>query len=74
MIDIVSVDPDHSVLHKISKQNVIDTIKNLELSLFSSDIQENVKNEIRAKVTRNINNNLKKQSHISNENRTERNR
>ena len=69
VIDIVSLGPDHSVSYKFSKQNVIDTIKNLEPSLLSLDIQENLKNEIREKVTCNINNNLKKQYHISNEDR-----
>ena len=44
VIDIVSLGPDHSISHKISKQNVIDSIKNLKSSLISLDIQENLKN------------------------------
>ena len=55
-----------TVLHKkISKQDVIDTIKNGESSLLSLDINSDLKNEIREKVTNNIMHNFNKDRGMS---------
>ena len=65
VVDIVSLGPNDSVPQKISKQDVIDTIKNVESSLLSLDINSDLKNEIREKVTNNIMHNFNKDTHIS---------
>ena len=54
MLLISSLRPNYSVSQKISKQDVIDTIKNVESSLLSLDINSDLKNKIREKVTNNI--------------------
>ena len=52
------------------KQHVIDTIKNVECSLLSLDIDSDLKNVIREKVTNNIMHNFNKDTHISMEDRS----
>ena len=69
VVDIVSLGPNYSVPQKISKQDVIDTIKNVESSLLSLDINSDLKNEIIEKVTNNIMHNFNKDTHISMEDR-----
>ena len=69
VVDIVSLGPNYSVPQKISKQDVIDTIKNVESSLLSLDINSDLKNEIREKVTNNIMHNFNKDANISMEDR-----
>ena len=69
VVDIVSLGPNYSAPQKISKQHVIDTIKNIESSFLSLDINSDLKNEIREKVTNNIMHNFNKDTHISMEDR-----
>ena len=63
IIDIVSLGPNFSITPlKISQNNVIDIIKNTELSLQKLDINYEIKDEIRQKVTNIINHNGKKKN------------
>ena len=65
VIDIVSLGPNYSPSQKISKQDIIDTIKKVESSLLFLEINNNLKNEIREKVVNNIMHNFNKDTHIS---------
>ena len=69
IVNIVSLGPNYCAPPKISKQDIIDTIKNVESSLLSLDINSDLKNEIREKVTNNIMHNFNKDTHISMEDR-----
>ena len=52
---------------KISKQQVIDIVKNVETPLQLLDINNDVKNEIKEIKTKNVNNFIRKEFHISKE-------
>ena len=67
VIDTVSLGSNFSVPSKISKQQIIDIVKNVETSLQLLDINNDVKNEIREITTKNVNNFIKKEFHISKE-------
>ena len=65
VIDIVSLGPNFSHTRRVSKDDVLSSIKNIEQRLYSLDIEMSIKNDIREKVTGNLNWTLKKQTQIS---------
>ena len=69
MIDIVSLGPNFSHTRRVSKDDVLSSIKNIEQCLYSLDVEMSIKNDIREKVTENLNWTLKKQTQISTEER-----
>ena len=70
VIDTVLLGSNFSVSSKISKQQIIDIVKNVETWLQLLDINNDVKNEIREITTKNVNNFIKKEFHISKEDKT----
>ena len=69
MIDIVSLGPNFSHTRRVSKDDVLSLIKNIEQRLYSLDVEISIKNDIREKVTENLNWTLKIQTQISTEER-----
>ena len=67
VIDTVSLGSNFSVPSKISEQQIIDIVKNVETSLQLWDINNDVTNEIRKITPKNVNNFIKKEFHISKE-------
>ena len=53
----------------MSKDDVLSSINNIEQRLYSLDVEMSIKNDIRKKVTENLNWTLKKQTQISIEER-----
>ena len=69
VIDIVSLGPNFSHTRRVSKDDVLFSIKNIEQRLYSYlDVEMLIKND-REKVTQNLNWTLKKQIQISTEER-----
>ena len=54
IIDVVSLGPKFSINEKINKNDIIDTLKNLEISLENSDLPTSKQSEIREKVVSNL--------------------
>ena len=66
VVDMVSLGPKLNVKSNILyKNDIVDTIKNVESKLGIIDIDNNVKNDIRAVITKNIRQNLKNKVDLS---------
>ena len=49
VIDIVSLGPNFSHTRRVSKDDVLCSIKNIELRLYTLDVEMSIKNDIRKK-------------------------
>ena len=65
MVDVASLGSNFNTLKRLSKTDTIMTIKNVEQKLEYIDINISKKNEIRKLITRTLESNLKKDIHLS---------
>ena len=65
VIDVVSLGPKFSIRENTSKKDIIDTVKNVEISLRDSEVPSALKSEIREKVSSNLRSGFRQQKHMT---------
>ena len=70
VVDVVSLGPSFSNVSNITRDDVFTIVKNMKNCLQFLDVNNTVKNDIREKITDNINGTLKKVNYISKEERS----